>query len=676
MAIAARPISVRSFGWLFGLGIGVWPICALGAPAPAEGTDAPLLRLVERERSPHPHVARALRDLASSGVFGIVPHPPGLGGTERSALDCVHATHDVTLDPKTGATSATLDLEIRANGRELGAIGFTIDQGLALGEVTAEGRSVTLTDRVVAPSRVVTIALSPPLAPGETTTLHASYEGTLVCGSFPETGAVECTKGQDFSYLPHQSVIPYFFDPIDSEDTTLDGMTRDIVMRVPSDSDVVATGERVSETVEGDRRVSTWTIDKPLSRMLGMYVLAGKLGFADVPGRSVPTTLVFPAPAQSVDHRLVAWSAPVLDFVERFGGARLPFDRSMTLVRLPGDVGDPGTATFGMTLLSESYARAGDVMHEETWAHENTHLFWGIVVPESDPSRGRLMSEGIATLSEIEYTWGHHFASEDRELYLARRFAAIGMDLRGAGKDLLPVLLPPGPNEASSYGTTPYTMWAYEKTAATLDHLRATIGDDVFQRALGAYVGRCSYVGCQAEDFRAVLEEQTGEDLGPFFARWVTSTSRPKVTIGFTPRGGGADVTLEKDDALPMTMELWIGLEDGSRVARRVSMTGAKTDVRVETSSPVRSVAANPRHDVMIDSRSAVEGDLDFDGETDGLDLLRCSRLAGASYRASGVALWEVDDTFDPRCDLDGDGRIEDDDLDGIAERFGALREP
>ena len=39
------------------------------------------------------------------------------------------------------------------------------------------------------------------------------------------------------------------------------------------------------------------------------------------------------------------------------------------------------------------------------------------------------MSEGLATLSEIDYTWGRHFANVDRDTYLARRFVPIDEDV-------------------------------------------------------------------------------------------------------------------------------------------------------------------------------------------------------------------------------------------------------
>ncbi|MBX3186125.1 MAG: hypothetical protein KF819_03880 [Labilithrix sp.] len=625
---------------------------------------------MERERGPSRFLTRAL----SSGVVIGTPRPPALGA-HPSALDCEHAKHDIRLDPRTGATTAVLDLKVRAKGRALSSVGLSFDEGLSLGSVTADGKSVSVSEKVYAPARVVQLTLSPALAAGESTVIHIPYDGTLSCGSYPDGGGILCTKGQDFSYFAHQSVIPFVYDPAAPEGAELDAMTRDIVLRVPSEIDVIATGERMSESIEGASKISTWAVDRPLSRSLGMYVFAGKLGMTSVPGRKVPTTFVFPNPEMPVDKRLVQWSTPVLDFVESLAGGPLPFQRSLTLVRLPATVGDPGTATFGMTLLSETYARAGDLMHEETWAHENAHLFWGIVVPEASAQESRMMSEGLATLGEIDYTWAHHFANTDRDSYLARRFVPIALDLRTQGKALPPIALAETDTQPDGYRTSEYTLWAYYKTSATLDHLRVTLGDDVFAKGLRAYVERCSYVGCRPADFRSVLEETSGKDLGPFFERWVTGSSRPKVSIGFEPVAGGADIELSKADATPMTLELWLRLDDGQLVKRKVDLGGRTTRVRVDTGAWVRSVSASPRHDVMVEAVSTIPGDLDFDGETDGFDLLRCTPLVGKAYKTtSAVGLWNVDEQFDPRCDVNGDLRIDEQDITAIAESFGTMR--
>ncbi len=654
---------VRALRLVVGLGAALLP-----ATAAAGGVSVahPLHDLVERERGPQRFLDRA--NMVPKTLFT---------KDEASALDCEHATHDIRLDPMSGETTATLELRVRADGRALSSIGFTVDEGLSVAMVTADGRTATVTEQMYTPSRIVRIDLSPALPAGQTTTVRIAYGGTLSCGAYPENGGVACTKGKNFSYFAHQSVFPYLFDPDSPYGGTLDALTRDIVLRVPAGTDVVATGERVADSFEADgSRVSTWSIDKPLSRTLGLYAFAGKLGLKSVPGRAVPTTLVFPAPEQDVDQRLASWSSPVLDFVERSAGGPLPFQRGLSLVRLPSDVGDPGTATFGMTLLSESYTRVGDLMHEETWAHENSHLFWGIVVPETDSNESRLMSEGMATLTEIDYSFSRHFSGEDRDLYLARRFVPIGLDLRTVGGSLPAIQIAPGMTLPDGFRTQLYTLWAYYKTSATLDHLRATIGDDVFTKGLEEYIARCSFVGCRPDDLREVLEHVSGRDLGPFFARWVTGTSRPEVKVAFEPIGDtGAEVVLTKQDDLPMTLELWLRLEDGTLVKRRVDLGPKTTRVHLDAPGRVRSVATSPRHDVLVDARSALAGDLDFDGETDGFDVLRCTRLVGKKYESKGaVGLWNAEETFDPRCDLDGDFDIDDDDIERLAETFGTLR--
>lgn len=651
---------------------------ALAPPAPAAAeppsiADDPqlqshlLYRLVEQERAPL-LVPRSVRQAAIPSL-----RPPYVAHAV-SALDCEHATHDITLDPETGTTQATLTLQVKASHAPLASVSFAFDAGLEAEGTWATDRKVMIGQAMLGPMRVVRVDLDPPLEPGASTVITMPYSGTLSCAT-ADGGAIACAKGAAFSYFAHQSIFPYVFDPEAPEDFVLDGLTRDIVLRVPAEHDVIATGQKISEAIDGPTKISRWSIDQPLSRIVGLYAFAGKLGLLPVGGRTSPTTFIFPSPEKPIDRELVSWSTPALEFVERTTGSRLPFDRSLSLVRLPQTFGDPGTATFGMTLLSDSYARMGDVLYEETWAHENAHLFWGVVVPETNSNESRLMSEGMATLTEIDYTFARHFPSEDRDLYLARRFLPMGLDLRVSGKDLPPAQLTPGMDLPQDFRTRRYTLWAYYRTALTLDHLRVTLGEDVFSNVLAEYVTRCRFVGCRPDVLREIASEQSGKDMQPFFDRWVTANERPRVLVGFTPAFGGADVELTKDDDRPMTLELWLGLANGARVKRRVDLGPRTTRVHLDAPAPVLTVAASPRHDALVDVRSLVDGDLDFDGETDGFDVLRCARLVGRRYDANGATgLWNIDETFDPRCDANGDLAIDDQDLAAMAAQFGKLR--
>ncbi len=670
---AAGAVRVSSFFALLALGVG--PSLAMAGPSSADANEDVamsqlFLRLVENERAP---LVLGEDVLGSNVVRAPIPRP-ALLPSETPAMDCVHAAHDITLDPRAGVVDASLELKVKAAGKALGSVGIVVDEGLEAGTVKATNRDVTVADATFPPSRVVRVDFSRALSPGEETTITIPYAGTLSCAR-PTKGGMTCSKGKAFSHFAHKSIFPYVFDPDEPDSVILDALTRKIVLRVPADDEVVVTGQKVQQVVRGKTKISTWTIDKPLSRTVGLYALVGDLGLEEIPGRSTPATFFHPQPRQTVDADLIAWSGPALDFVEHLSGARLPFERGLSLVRLPKSLGDPGTATFGMTLLSDSYSNAGPLMYEETWAHENAHLLWGIVVPETDPNESRLMSEGIATLAQLDYSHVRHFASEDRDEYLARRFVPMRLDLDQHGTDLPPPQLLVGTSAPTDFRTTRYTLWAYFRNAIALDHLRATIGDDVFTDVLRAYGDRCRYVGCRPDVLRDIATEKSGRDIRAFFDRWITANERPRVVIDFSPLDGGADIELTKPDARPMTLELWLALDDGTRMKRRVDLGPKTTRTHVETPAAVIGVRASPRHDVLVDVRSAVDGDLDFDGETDGFDILRCARLTGRTYSTKGAAgLWKVDEPFDPRCDVDGDRSIDDDDLEQLSEQFGKLR--
>jgi peptidase M1-like protein len=676
MGVAA---SGRVRSWtlpLAGLGLALLARSAAAHPSLTAG-DHPLHRLAARERDPNAGVRAAV---AARGRFFRAPRPPRPPGPtpDGPVLDLVHARYDVHLDPESSLVEEHVSFELRANGQDLGGLGLAFDSGLAVVTASAaSGRRIQVQSGIQGQLAIAELDFAPALGPGERDTVELDIRGTLACIRDPQLGSVSCTKGRDFAYIAREAIFGYVFDPASSEDVRYDGLTQDTIVHVPAGDDVIATGEKVSESIEGDEKVSTWTIAHPLTRNLGMYIFAGHLGLASIPDRAIPTTLVFEKPRGGNDDLLVSWSGAVLAFAEHAAGRPLPFPLSLSLVHLPSDLGDPGTATYAMTLLSNDYASAGDLIYEETWAHENSHLFWGITVPELDISESRILSEGLATLTEIDYTYAHHFASEDRDLYLARRFVPIGIELahtEGAAS-LPPVEVPSG---------TPfppgvlYTLWAYEKSAAALDHLRATIGDEVFGLGLARYVERCSFVGCRVDDLKLAMEDASQKNLTAFFERWISASSRPEVTVAFEPTARGADVTLAKADDRPMTLAIWSTLEDGRRLERRVDLTGAETKVAIEAPAAVRSVAISPRHDLFVAAKPAIAGDLDFDGETDGFDVLACAHLAGARFTSLGrlPGLWDVDETFDRRCDTNDDLVIDDRDLEQITAHFGVLRTP
>lgn len=80
---------------------------------------------------------------------------------------------------------------------------------------------------------------------------------------------------------------------------------------------------------------------------------------------------------------------------------------------------------------------------------------------------------------------------------------------------------------------THLTWVPYRKGACVLHLLRLKLGDAAFQQALQTIYQRFAGKPLATEDFRAVLEEISGQDLGALFDYWVYGDRLPKLRISW-----------------------------------------------------------------------------------------------------------------------------------------------
>jgi aminopeptidase N len=67
----------------------------------------------------------------------------------------------------------------------------------------------------------------------------------------------------------------------------------------------------------------------------------------------------------------------------------------------------------------------------------------------------------------------------------------------------------------------------YDRGAATLHALRVKVGDDAFFAASREWLERHDDSTGSTEDFQAIFEEVSGQDLGAFFDVWVRTPTKP-----------------------------------------------------------------------------------------------------------------------------------------------------
>src|SRR5688572_27509000 len=202
----------------------------------------------------------------------------------------------------------------------------------------------------------------------------------------------------------------------------------------------------------------------------------GDLVARDVPGTSIPTRVIHLASDGDWIDRIAEWAADIVAYLDRQAGRSFPFPR-LTLVKLPDSARFPGTAGHATSLLAEYYGDSSARYFEETFAHETSHVWWGVLAVEQ-ATNTRFLTEGMATFSQIDYSSKVIFEGIDRDRYLGRRYnemEVISKYLTAFGS--LPPVVPPEGTEAPRAA---YTEWAYLKGASTLELLRATIGEDAF----------------------------------------------------------------------------------------------------------------------------------------------------------------------------------------------------
>lgn len=587
---------------------------------------------------------------------------PPYKSTKITAIDT-----KIGLNPLTGELTGQASLGISAIA-QVGLVWVLLDGGLTVTAATAPGKSVAVDSQSVSGYTYATLTITPPLAPGESVSVAFDYSGKLQCGG------QNCKTGAPLAYLAEGSAMPSVVDQDQIGGLNAWGASRTLEVRVPKGMDVVASGDQVSATEVGTESVTVWKIPGYHSYG-GNVVMIGELLATPVSGVAPSTAVWAVGEAQAFVPQMADWMKKILPFVDAQAGKPLPY-AALKVFKLPLGWLDifRGTAGYGLTLLSEDYGASSASYFEETLAHENVHQWWGVLVSPTDALYTRWLVEGLATQAQIEYAAEHQANGLEREEYLARRYREHWMLVRYLGDPSLPLVVK-SPSQIPE-APIPNTLWAYIRSSAFLEHLRVLFGDAVYAKTLKQWAAQCAQVNCDSADFLNIAEQTSGKKLTELFAQHVYEGTAVEPRLSFEQGAGSkAKVTAQGIEGLSVPLELFVTLENGKLEKRQVTFQGS-SPVELDITEPVRSVRPNPRHDGFVWSRSAVTGDLDFDNQVDGFDVIHCAWRLGKTTEPSqvgGEGIWSSDLDFDPRCDADGDGTIGEADLKEVTSRFGTL---
>jgi aminopeptidase N len=292
----------------------------------------------------------------------------------------------------------------------------------------------------------------------------------------------------------------------------------EFAITVPEGRTALANGRLVSTTDNGDTTTWRWRESSPMVPYLttatnGNFELrVGTVNGLPEYNAVDPQTRRFgrkdPEPQLAWD-RLAAAQGPAVQLFSQLYGA-YPYDSVGAIV-------DYAPNVF-YSLESQTKPNYWVIPSEATIVHEIAHMWFGdAVVLERWPDMW--LNEGFATWSEwiwSEKRGGTTAQQQFDALYATPEDSAAGQDLWF-----------PAPNrlaDASELFHTP----VYDRGAMTLQALRQKVGEAAFLQIVRSWYAENRFQNVTTQDFIALAERVTGQQLDQFFQVWLFEEGRPE----------------------------------------------------------------------------------------------------------------------------------------------------
>jgi hypothetical protein len=490
-----------------------------------------------------------------------------------------------------------------------GALPFELSRRMRVTSAFVDGQPAEVFERPSVRSNLIhdrgndLILLVPPrpLEPGRSYEFEFHHEGAVIADAGNKVYAV----GSRGNWYPGRGLQFARFD---------------VTFRYPKDLDLVSSGEVVSDTADGDWKITRRRTSAPIRMLgfnLGVYertrVTRGKetvevcanrnLERALTPKPHEPVMLppqppwtgrrrdqqalqfpppTVPAMVSSPAARLRELAANVASALEfmtaRFGPPPLP---TLTVSPVPGTFGQGFPGLIYLSTLS--YLGPNDrpiaalrenqqlFFSEMLYAHEIAHQWWGNVTVSSGYQHEWLM-EALANYSALMYlekNKGVRAAESVLNDYRTNLLAKgdSGRTVESAG----PIAL--GLRLESSQNPRAWRTIVYEKGSWILHMLRRRMGDERFLSFLGELRRRFEWKTVDTESFRllaaAYLPPKSADPkLESFFDQWVYSTGVPTLQMKYALSGKAPALKLtvtveqsgvDEDFSVPVPVEIQFG---------------------------------------------------------------------------------------------------------------------
>ena len=363
-----------------------------------------------------------------------------------------------------------------------------------------------------------------------------------------------------------------------------DKATGEFVITAPAHYQVVANGVLVEEVdlPAGNRRTH-WRQSVPIASWLyAVGVARFAVHHYDVV-RSIPQQVwVFPQDRERGQQLFEYTGRRAFEFFSDWIG---PYAyEKLAHVQAAGIGGgtEHATAIF--------YGEKGVASGRAPVVHEVAHQWWGNAVTESDWDDVWL-SEGFATYFSHLYT--EHASGRDPFLRNLRADIATIVNAQKAAPDQ-PVI-----HRNLSDMSRVLNRLVYQKGSWVLHMLRGTIGTEKFWLGIREYYRRYRDQNASTDDFRQIMEQASGMQLGWFFDQWLKRPGMPELRGSWRYDVAAKRVHVELSQAqsgapFRLPLEIAIVASAGAQRIERVELNGASGQFAFAVDAEPASVRLDP----------------------------------------------------------------------------------
>lgn len=556
---------------------------------------------------------------------------------------------DSTFTPARDWLEGRTSLTMRVRSLALATITLKLNESLTVNSVHSDELGRLLFLRVVNQSSIV-INLPRPVAQGTTLKLHVSYQGRLPPqGISDDSLAVDADQqGADRSsggfVQPDEIMLPPEPDWLFSSQSqwypqaqVTDYATARLRITVPAGFSVLASGipqpgspvvSDVQPNGQGGMATFSFAAPQPV-RYLSMVVsrlfpvdtatvllpivppddsgAAGGNGMvaSDSTVPAMPpvgsrNTVALTIEANRRQENRGRDALPVIvEILQLYASliGDVPYDAlhvAMVEDRLPGGHAPGYLAVLNNPLPTTPFTWKGDPAHfgnipEFFLAHEIAHQWFGQAVGWKNYHE-QWLSEGFAQYFAALYARERRGDATFRDVLRQMRRWSLSSSAEG------PVFL--GYRLGHIKGESRvFRALVYNKAAMVLHMLSRQVGDEAFFRGVQRYYRENRFRKAGTADLRRAMEQESGQDLERFFARWVHDSGIPRVRYATTIGAGEVAVRFEQgNEEYDVPVTVTVQLADGSVRDEVVRIGAAVTEVRIPVPGPVRAVLINDDH--------------------------------------------------------------------------------